>query len=94
VLLGTFAVKALRKCFSSRVCREVNPQNDLPSILIAVKPRRFIPMALEPAAHHDHLTSKILSLYSYGHTPHAPSLNVLALATGVLVRVGCQIKEL
>jgi len=84
----------LRKCFSSRVYHEVNRQNDLLSILIAVKPRRLMPMAIEPAAHHDHLTSKILSLHSNRYTHHALSLNVLALATDIPARVGCQIKQL
>jgi hypothetical protein len=72
-LTGAFTIKALRKCRGSRICREVNRQDDLPSILVAVKPRRFIPVAIEPVAHRNHLTSKIRSQHPNSHTSHASS---------------------
>jgi hypothetical protein len=62
--IGAFTIKALCKCFGRRICREIHRQDDLPSILVAVKPRRLIPVAIEPVAHRDHLTSKIRSQHS------------------------------
>jgi hypothetical protein len=61
MLVGALTIKALCKCFGSRICREVNRQNDLPSILIAVKSHGLIPIAIEPSSHRDHLTRKIRS---------------------------------
>jgi len=59
ILVGALTIKALRKCFGSRICREVNRQNDLPSILIAVKSHGLIPIAIEPSSHRDHRTVRI-----------------------------------
>ena len=94
MLVGALTIKALRKCFGSLICREVSRQDDLPSILIAVK---------TAWAHTDCDRAIAASRPSHEQDPElvlersrfsCVSPKMLALNRGVPVLIGCQMKEL